>query len=58
MHICMGKVLLWGIEFRVQGAGGVHGDLVMLKVCVELLGSMTAPSLHSTPNIGTWWGSY
>ena len=21
MHICMGKVLLWGIEFRVQGAG-------------------------------------
>ena len=21
MHICMGKVSLWGIEFRAQGAG-------------------------------------
>ena len=38
MHICMGEVLLWGIEFRVQGAGcrmQVQGELVMLKVCVE-----------------------
>ena len=39
MHICMGKVSLWGIEFRVQGqgAGGrgqgpgeVQGELVIL----------------------------
>ena len=37
MHMCMGKVSLWGIEFRVQGAGcrvqgagGVQGELVML----------------------------
>ena len=25
-----GKVPLWGIEFRVQGAGGVQGELAML----------------------------
>ena len=39
----MGDVPLWGIEFRVQGAGfrvqgagfRVQGELVMLKVCVE-----------------------
>ena len=36
MHICMGKVLLWGIEFRVHGAGGVQGELVMLTVYIEL----------------------
>ena len=30
MHICMDKVTLRGIEFRVQGAGGVQGELVML----------------------------
>ena len=39
MHICMGEVPLWGIEFRVQGAGyrmQVQGELVMLKVYVEL----------------------
>ena len=32
----MGEVLLWDIESRVQGAGGVQGELVMLKVYVEL----------------------
>ena len=39
MRICMGEVPLWGIEFRVQGAGcrmQVQGELVTLKVYVEL----------------------
>ena len=36
MRICMGEVPLWGIEFRVQGAGGVQGELVMLRVYVKL----------------------
>ena len=40
MHICTGEVPLWGIEFRVQGAGcrckASNRELVMLKVCVEL----------------------
>ena len=50
MHMCMGKVSLWGIKFKVNGAGctvqgagctvhgagGAQGELVMLKVYVEL----------------------
>ena len=32
----MGEVLLWDIESSVQGAGGVQGELVMLRVYVEL----------------------
>ena len=36
MHICMGKVPLWDIESRVQGIGEVQGELVMLRVYVEL----------------------
>ena len=36
MHICMGEVLLWDIESRVRGAGGVQGELLMLRVYVEL----------------------
>ena len=36
MHICMGKVSLWGIEFRVQGGGRVQGESVMLWVFIEL----------------------
>ena len=35
-HIYMGEVPLWDIESRVQGAGGVQGELVMLRVYVEL----------------------
>ena len=36
MHICMGEVLLWDIESRVQVAGGVQGEFVMLRVFVEV----------------------
>ena len=36
MHICMGEVPLWDIESRVQDAGGVQGELVMLRVYMEL----------------------
>ena len=36
MHICMGEVPLWDIESRVQGAGGVQGELAMLRVYVKL----------------------
>ena len=32
----MGEAPLWGIESKVQGAGGVQGELVMLRVYVEL----------------------
>ena len=35
MHMCMGKVSLWGIEFRVQGAwagGRVRGQGARYKV--------------------------
>ena len=35
MHICMGEVPLWDVESRVQGAGGVQDELVMLRVYVE-----------------------
>ena len=36
MYIYMGEVPLWDIKSRVQGAGGVQGELVMLRVYVEL----------------------
>ena len=40
----MGEVPLCDIESRVQGAGGVHSELVLLRVYMELLESMAAPS--------------
>ena len=36
MHICMGEVQLWDIKSKVQDAGGVQDELVMLRVYVEL----------------------
>ena len=54
--MCMGEVPLCDIESRVQGAGGVQGGLVMLRVYVELLESMTVPSPRCTPNIATRGG--
>ena len=47
--------------YRIQGAGcrmQVHGELVMLKVYVELSESMTVPSQRSTPNIATRGGTH
>ena len=47
--------------YRIQGAGcrmQVQGELVMLKVYVELQESMTAPSPRSTPNIATRGGTH
>ena len=35
MHIYIGEVPLQDIELRVQGAGGVQGELAMLRVYVE-----------------------
>ena len=32
----MGEVPLWDIESKVQGAGGVQGELVMLRVYLGL----------------------
>ena len=52
MYICMGKVSLWGIEFRVQGAGCRWGSrLVVNAEGIRRIVSMTAPSTRSTPNI-------
>ena len=31
----MGEVPLWDIKSKVQGAGGVQGELVMLRVYVR-----------------------
>ena len=44
MHICMGEVLLWDIEFRVQGAGGVQGELVIRGIVKKH--DCTLPTLH------------
>ena len=36
-HSCyVGEAPLWDIESRVQGAGGVQSELVLLRVYVEL----------------------
>ena len=32
----MGEVPVWDIESRVQGAGGVQGELVMLRVYYQI----------------------
>ena len=42
--------------YRIQGAGGVQGELVLLRVYVELSESMTAPSPRCTPNTATRGG--
>ena len=45
MHIWMCEAPLRDIESRVQGAGGVQGELVLLRVYVELH-DCALPTLH------------
>ena len=48
----MGEVSLWDIESRVQGSGGVQGELVMLRVYV--LYNSNAPGALIMVRVRDW----